>query len=374
MSPNAVNPLLRIAVGPTLLLVLQLQLGAPLAMLAPVFLVLLLTMPVQPPLSLMLKILAVVLLASFFQAFLGQLLERTGPGYWLLLWAVLLWSLSHLHDNAKDLVALLTMITALIVTVVHKQYGQPASGLPLLLGLNFLAAMVAYWLCLLLFPGDQAGIQADAAPDDQEPHQFGHLLVKASAVFLVVWALVGLQNSQSLLIGVTLASVLKDSNPLAGRHNAKQRLVTTAVGILHVLPVLALFLLEAPLWVTAVAAVACALQLASFTISRGCTYTEYQLLFTTYVMLLYQILNPSTAAAFEATLLRLATVLIAVVIGLLVLSSLSASNAGERTPAACRRLQPGRSFRTYLVAGLIRLPALGKKALARICRRQQTRI
>lgn len=332
----AANPLLRVAVGTLVPLFLLQYFEVPLPMLVSVFTVVMLTlMPGKPSVSVLLQLTAVVVVAALVQSAAGNLLGGTGTGTWLFLFAVLFYSLSRIHLNPKDVVGLMMMILGIVVTVLHFQYAMTLANLPWLLALAFISAIGVIYLMFWLFPGGELEVSADISWEVTPSHWL-KVLAKALFIMLIIFLLMDADSSQALLIVITLTSLIKDPNPLAGSHNARQRLWTTWLAVVYSLPLLIVFWLDMAWWLQMLLAVALALWLGAAATARKVSMAEYQLLMSGFVMLVYQVISHQGAASLTSSLMRLGSVIVAVLLGMLLLSLLSelGSQKPDRAKAA----------------------------------------
>ncbi|KIO38161.1 DUF2955 domain-containing protein [Shewanella sp. cp20] len=323
MFLSPANPIIRLVLGPLALLFYLWHQAAPLPILAPIFMVIFLTlMPSRPPLSMMLKLLLIVLFVSLGLVFIGGLLLDSPTGYLLFCWSLLFWSFYRSHKDAKDLLSTLMLIVVIIMTIMSKQLQAPIEVLPWLLLKSAVLALVLTYLSFLLFPGDEQDILPDETQADDSSTHMGSILFKTTAMTLVLAALIGIGSSQSMLIAITIGSMIKLADPKDHKSFKQNRLITTAVGILFTFPVMLTFTFGLPTWVVLGMAIFCGLQLACFAIRRSCPLSIYQLLFTNFVVLVYQIITHIGSDALYAQLVRLFSISIAVIIGGLLLSLL----------------------------------------------------
>ncbi|WP_428612615.1 DUF2955 domain-containing protein [Shewanella sp.] len=323
MFRSAANPIIRLVFGPILLLFYLWDQAAPLPVLAPVFMVLFLTlMPSRPPLNLMVKLLLVVMFVSFGLVFVGGMLLDTPAGYLLFCWSLLFWSFYRSHNDPKDLLSTLMLIVVIIMTVMSKQLQVSIEVLPWLLMVSALKALVLTYLIFFIFPGNDEDIHPDEIQENSSSTHMGVILLKATAMTIVLIALIGLGSSQSMLIAITIGSMIRLADPEDHQSFKQNRLVTTAVGILFTFPVMLAFAFGLPTWVVIGLALFSGIQLACFAIRRQCPQSIYQLLFTNFVVLVYQIISHLESDALSAQLVRLVSISIAVLIGTLLLNLL----------------------------------------------------
>lgn len=323
MFHSPANPIIRLVFGPLALLFYLWSQAAPLAILAPMFMVIFLTlMPSRPPMSLMLKLLLIVLFVSLGLVFIGGLLLDSPSGYLLFCWSLLFWSFYRSHNDGKDLLATLMLIVVIIMTIMSKQMQAPIEVLPWLLMKSAVLALILTYLSFLLFPGDEQDILPDETQADGSSAHMGTILFKTTAMTIVLAALIGIGSSQSMLIAITIGSMIKLADPKEHKSFKQNRLITTAIGILFTFPVMLTFAFGLPTWVVLGMAIFCGLQLAGFAIRRATPLAIYQLLFTNFVVLVYQIITHIGSDALYAQLVRLISISIAIIIGGLLLSML----------------------------------------------------
>lgn len=330
MYHSAANPIIRLVFAPTLLLFYLQYTGAPLPVLAPIFVVMFLTMmPSKPPINLLLQLLIILFFISFIVVTLGGLLVDSPTGFALFCWALLLLSYYRSHQNTKDILSTLTLMVVIIMAIMTKQMGIPATGLPWLMFEGFIIAIVVTSFSFLLFPGDEKDILPDDKTDTMTSATLGVVVFKATAMAVVLVALIGTATSQSMLIAITIGSMIK--TPLASEHQTfkRNKMVTTAIGILFTIPILLSFILNLSTWVVLGVTLFCGIQLACFAIRRQCRFSIYQLLFSNFTVLTYQIIKHQGADSLSAELLRLTSIAIAILIGALILNL---SNSVHSTP------------------------------------------
>jgi hypothetical protein len=321
MFHSAANPIIRLVFAPILLLFYLQYTGAILPILAPIFVVIFLTiMPAKPPISLLLQLLIILFFISFIVVSLGGLLVDSPVGFALFCWALLFFSYYRSHQNTKDILSTLTLMVVIIMAVMTKQMGIPADGLPWLMFEGLVIAIVVTSLCFLIFPGDEKDILPDDKHAEVTSAALGVILFKATAMGLVIAALIGTATSQSILIAMTISSMIK--TPLVSEHQTYKRnkLITTAIGILFTIPAMLLFTFQVSTWVVLGVTLFCGLQLAGYAIRRQCRLSIYQLLFTNFTVLTYQIIKHQGSDSLSAELLRLTSIAIAIFIGALILN------------------------------------------------------
>ena len=321
MFRNAANPVIRLVFFPLLLLFYLKYLGTALPILAPLFVVIFLTiMPAKPPLAILLKLLLVVVFVSFGVVSLGSVLLDSPSGYMLFCWSLLFLSFYRSHHDPKDILSTLVMLVVIIMTVITKQFEAPIDLLPLFMFQQAIIALVVTYLSFLLFPGNEKDILPDEHTDDGAHTHFALILFKATVMLLVLYVLVGIGTSQTILIAITISGMIKIPNLSDHRTFSQHRIVTTSIGILFTLPIMLMFTFGVAYWVIIGVAIFCGLQLACYAIRRGCRLSIYQMLFTNFIVLTYQIINAPDGGSFSAEFIRLVSIVIAVLIGALMLN------------------------------------------------------
>lgn len=321
MFRSAANPIIRLVFAPILLLFYLQYQGGDLPILAPMFVVIFLTlMPSKPPLSLLLKVLLMLFFVSFVVVFLGETLLDSPSGFALFCWSLVFWSYYRSHQNPKDILSTLTLIVVIIMAVMSKQMGLSVSVLPWLMFEGLGIAIVVTFLSFVIFPGDQRDILPDQKSDEPVSVHLALIVFKASAMSLVLVALIGTGSPQSMLIAITISSMIKMPIPEQHRTFSHNRLVTTATGILFTVPVMLLFMLDFPNWLVLAASLFCGIQLACYAIRCQCRLSIYQLLFTNFTVLTYQIIKNQGVESLSAELMRLLAIATAIFIGALILN------------------------------------------------------
>lgn len=321
MFRSPANSIIRLVFFPVILLFYQQHHGVALPMLAPIFVVIFLTiMPSKPPLSMLLKLFLVLMFVCFGVVFLGGLLIDTPTGYALFCWSMLFWCFYRSHHDPKDLISTLVIMVVIIMTVMSVQLGAPIDVLPWLMFKAFAVALIITYLSFLLFPGDEQDILPEETGNEGAKTHMGLIVFKATAMSLVLVALMGSGSAQSILIAITISSMIKIPNPDDHRTFSQTKIVTTAVGILFTLPLLLLYTFGVATWALLGVTIFLGLQLACFAIRRQCSLTIYQLLFTNFVVLAYQVIKHQGSESLSAEFMRLISIVISVLIGTLILN------------------------------------------------------
>ena len=321
MFRSAANPIIRLVLFPVLLLFYLQSSGDPLPILAPMFMVMFLTiMPSKPPLTMLLNLLVILFFVSFVLVFIGGVLKDTPTGYVLFCWALLFWAFYRSHSNPKDIFATLSLMVVIIMTVMNFQLGISTDFLPALMFKGMIIAIILTYISFLLFPGDEQDIKVDQTSKIGAQKNSALIAFKATAMCIVLFVLMATASSQSMLIAMTISSMIK--LPIASDHRiySENKIVTTAVGILFTLPVLMLFSFGVPTWVLIGVTLFCGLQLAGYAIRRQCRFSIYQLLFTNFIVLTYQVIKHQGVDSLSAEFLRLTSIVIAILLGVLILN------------------------------------------------------
>ncbi len=319
MFRSCVNPIVKIVFTPVLLLFYLKYTGHPMPILAPMFVVILLTtIPSRSSLNVVFQLVVVLLLVCVVVVFFARMFAGTPTGYALFVWGVMTWSYHRGHQNPQDIISTLSLIVLIIATVVSKQMEYPIDGVPVIIAQAFLLALATTFVVHFLFPGDQQDIK----PDEVSTGVHSALMVailKATAMCLVLVALISIGSSQTMLIAITISSMLK----LPLLHHQKdfvyQRLITTATGILFTLPTMFLYGFGAPSWVVMGVSLFLGIQLACYAIRRDAHATIYQLLFTNFIVITFQIIKNAGIDSFSNGFMRLVSISLAIFIGALIL-------------------------------------------------------
>ncbi|GAJ75017.1 LOW QUALITY PROTEIN: permease [Vibrio sp. JCM 18905] len=317
MFHSSANPIIRLVFTPILLLFYLQYSGAPTPFIAPIFVVIFLTlMPSKPPpFNMMLKLLVILSLLSFgIVTLAGALMSSPPSGFLLFTWSLLCWSYYRSHRDPKDIVSTLTLIVVLIIVVTSLQMGV-AAGIPWVLFTSFIVALVATYISFWLFPGgDEKDIQPDQTTLDGANEHIGLIVFKATALCVVLYALISSGSSQTLLIAITFGSMIKHPINQDSHSFGRYRIITTS-GSLFTIPCMLAVATGAPTYVVLGVTIFCGLQLACFAIRRQTHLTIYQLLFTNFTVLTYQIINNTGIESFSAQMTRFVSISIAIVLG-----------------------------------------------------------
>ncbi|MDF2153539.1 DUF2955 domain-containing protein [Vibrio sp. CAU 1672] len=321
MFRSAANPVIRLVFTPTLLLFYLASQGALVPVLAPMLVVIFLTiMPARPPMAMMLKLLAVILVVSFGVIVIGESLVDSPTGYGLFCWLMLFWSFYRSHKDPKDMLATLVLLFVIITCVVSLQFGISISSLPLLMLETFITALVATYTSFLLFPGDEKDILPDEQDMEGADLHLGLIAFKATALLLVLFALIGTGSSQAMLIAITIGSMIKIPVARDQRIFRNNRLTATTIGIMMTIPIMLVHSMGLPVWVTLGVTCFFGLQLACFAIRRQCRLSIYQLLFTNFIVLVSQIIAYQGSDPLSAEFTRLISISLSVLVATVLLN------------------------------------------------------
>ncbi|PMH41382.1 multidrug DMT transporter permease [Vibrio sp. 10N.286.49.B3] len=321
MFRSPANSVIRVVFFPILLLYYLQYSAAAMPILAPMFVVIFLTiMPSRPPLNMLLKLLLILVFISFGVVFFAGLLIDSPTGFGLFCWALLFLGFYRSHHDPKDFFATLLLMVVIIMVVMSIQFGAPLNGLPWLMFEGFITALVVTYLSFLIFPGDEQDILPETRVKEGAQTHIGIIAFKATMMGVALIALMGFGSSQTMLIAMTISSMIKLPSPTDYRIFSQNKIVTTSVGILFTLPVMMLFTVGVATWFLIGVSLFCGLQLACYAIRKQCRSTIYQLLFTNFVVLTYQIIKHQAADSLSAEFLRLISIVIAILIGSLILN------------------------------------------------------
>ncbi|GAA0787167.1 hypothetical protein GCM10009193_08200 [Shewanella aestuarii] len=247
-------------------------------------------------------------------------MHDTPTGYGLFCWGLFFWSFYRSHDNPKDIMASLISIVVIIMTVMNFQMGAQIDVLPWVMFKAFLIAIIVAYVSFWLFPGDEKDIAMDETHKEGAQTNLALIIFKATAMCLVLAVLIGVGSSQTILITLTISSMI--TIPIANDHRvfSYNKVVTTILGILFTLPIMLLSMCGLPTWVLIGVTIFCGLQLACYSIRKQCRFSVYQLLFTNFIVLTYQVIHHQGTDSLSAEFLRLLSVVIAILVGMLILS------------------------------------------------------
>ncbi|WP_208764149.1 hypothetical protein [Shewanella aestuarii] len=122
------------------------------------------------------------------------------------------------------------------------------------------------------------------------------------------------------MIAITISSILKIPMPEDHRTFSVNKIVTTVLGILFTVPIMLLYTFGISTWALLGITLFCGLQMACFAISRKCPLTLYQLLFTNFVVLTYQVIKHEGIDSLSAEFIRLMAIIVAILVGALIMN------------------------------------------------------
>ncbi|MBV7300718.1 DUF2955 domain-containing protein [Enterovibrio paralichthyis] len=316
------NALIRVAAFPVLLLFWQYVFGTDLPLLAPAMCAVFLTTTHEPPPLLMVILMGIVLAATaWVQGVLSIMLADYSLVYYSALFGVFFWCMYRTSENPQDLLAILLIVSTAMVAVFAKQKGIDVSSIPYALIKNiFIAGFVAY-LAYFLFPGGEplgeigSGTGAPAPPQEQ----VWQLLVKALAVMFTLIVAIETNMEQATIITVVVALIIKDPDPQVGHQYGIRRALTTYGSLIYALPALGLSLLEASTFAILGFALVFSLFMGIHAIKKKASYNAVQLLYTSYVVLVYYGLTTYGFGAINEDLVRFGSILLAALLGVMVL-------------------------------------------------------
>lgn len=225
----------------------EMQSGTSLPMLAPIFtVILLLLMPGRPPLGMLVKLLGVVVFCS---ALIGLMARLTGSNlfaFWLTMTALVVALFARLERNPADLVGLLGLIvTTMSLVLVQSDPSWPMAIAPLM-GTAIVKAIFWILLAFALWPRPWPSWPTPVAADTRPPSVL-QVLGKSAALLLAVALAIAAQDQSAILIGATLANLLRANDPTLTRTHARALLIANLLGALVALPlVLIIWLLPSP--------------------------------------------------------------------------------------------------------------------------------
>ncbi|GLS89501.1 hypothetical protein GCM10007916_05680 [Psychromonas marina] len=207
-----------------------------------------------------------------------------------------------------------------MMTVMNFQMGISTSFLPSLMFKGVIIAIIFTYLSFLLFPGDEQDIKADQTSKVGAQENVALIAFKATTMCIVLFVLMSTGSSQTMLIAITIVNIIKIPIAEDNRIYSQNKVITTVVGIFFTLPVLALFSFGVPTWVLIGVTLFCGLQLAGYAIRRQCSFSIYQLLFTNFTVLTYQVIKHQGITSLDAEFWRLLSIVIAILVSVLILN------------------------------------------------------
>lgn len=290
-------------------------------MIAPIFLVVFLSlMPSVPPFKMLLNVAVMLIVVSYSLIFIGELLIDSPTGYALYTWLILFAGAYRSHQNPKDILATLTVMIIVMMVTLQKQFHVDSIGFPLVLIAGVSIAVAVLYLSYYLFPGVDESFSKNNDVSATPTLNIKIIVLKATSIYLLLTALIGLGSAQTMLIAITFTNLIRLPHIDGHRDFIQRRIVTTFVGILFSVPVLLSFIFGAPLLVVLGLSLFCGIQLVCYAMRRNCDTAFIQLLMTNFIMLIYQIISHNNADSLSAELLRLTSITLAIVAGTIILN------------------------------------------------------
>lgn len=321
MSRRPPNALIRVAVFPVLLLFWQYQFGTDLPLLAPAMCAVFLTTTHEPPPLIMVVLMGGVLaVTGWIQGSMSVILADFPLVYYAALFGVFYWCMYRTSQNPQDLLAILLIVSTAMITVFSQQKGIEVSQIPYALLKNIFSAGFVAYLAYFIFPGGHPLADQGPAPGDASRVEHAwQLLLKTLAIILTLFISIKLNLVQSTIITVVVALIIKDPDPHVGHLYGLRRLLATYGSLLYAMPVLLLSVLDASIIATCGAAVVCSLLMGIHAVEKNASFNAVQLLYTSFVVLVYYGLTAYGFGGFNDDLVRFFSIVMAVVLGLMVL-------------------------------------------------------
>ncbi|EML0381239.1 DUF2955 domain-containing protein [Vibrio vulnificus] len=319
MFRSAANPLLRVAMFPVLLLFWQYVFGTDLPLLAPAMCVVFLTTTHEPPpLAMILVMGGILFITAWVQAFVSNLLIDYPQVYYLFLFGVFYWCMERTKKNSQDVLAILLIVSTAMIAVFTQQKGIDVEQIPFALLANiFIAGFVAY-LAYFLFPGGEpmaANVQGRTSTIRYTLDW--QTMAKTVLIMAVLVTTIRMDLEQSTIITIIVALVLKDPDPIVGHDYGIRRLITTYASVLYAIPPLVVSLFQVNLVGSMGAAIVSALFMGIHAIERKASFNSIQLLYSSYVVLVFYGITSTSISAIADDLVRFASVMLAVLLGIM---------------------------------------------------------
>ncbi|EIT6976769.1 DUF2955 domain-containing protein [Vibrio vulnificus] len=318
MYRSAANPLIRVALFPILLLFWQYVFGTDLPLLAPAMCVVFLTTTHEPPPPVMILVMGGILFATaWMQAFVSNLLIDYPHVYYLFLFGVFYWCMERTKENAQDVLAILLIVSTAMIAVFTQQKGINVEQIPLAILANiFIAGFVAY-LAYFLFPGgDPIAANAQGRTSTIRYTLDWHTVAKTVLIMAVLITSIRMDMEQSTIITLIVALVLKDPDPIVGHDYGIRRLLATYASVLYAIPPLVVSLFQVNLVGSLGAAMVSALFMGIHAMEKKASFNSIQLLYSSYVVLVFYGITSTSISAIADDLVRFASVLFAVLLGI----------------------------------------------------------
>ncbi|HAS8380645.1 TPA: DUF2955 domain-containing protein [Vibrio vulnificus] len=318
MYRSAANPLIRVALFPILLLFWQYVFGTDLPLLAPAMCVVFLTTTHEPPPPVMILVMGGILFATaWMQAFVSNLLIDYSHVYYLFLFGVFYWCMERTKKNTQDVLAILLVVSTAMIAVFTQQKGIDVEQIPFALLANiFIAGFVAY-LAYFLFPGGEpmaANVQGRTSTIRYTLDW--QTMAKTVLIMAVLVTTIRMDLEQSTIITIIVALVLKDPDPIVGHDYGIRRLITTYASVLYAIPPLVVSLFQVNLVGSMGAAIVSALFMGIHAMEKKASFNSIQLLYSSYVVLVFYGITSTSISAIADDLVRFASVLFAVLLGI----------------------------------------------------------
>lgn len=193
-----------------------------------------------------------------------------------------------------------------------------SSRLPFALLANiFIAGFVAY-LAYFLFPGGEpmaANVQGRTSTIRYTLDW--QTMAKTVLIMAVLITTIRLDLEQSTIITIIVALVLKDPDPIVGHDYGIRRLITTYASVLYAIPPLVVSLFQVNLVGSMGAAIVSALFMGIHAMEKKASFNSIQLLYSSYVVLVFYGITSTSISAIADDLVRFASVMLAVLLGIM---------------------------------------------------------
>ncbi|HAS8200581.1 TPA: DUF2955 domain-containing protein [Vibrio vulnificus] len=319
MYRSAANPLIRVALFPILLLFWQYVFGTDLPLIAPAMCVVFLTTTHEPPPPMMILIMGGILFATaWMQAFVSNLLIDYSHVYYLFLFGIFYWCMERTKENAQDVLAILLIVSTAMIAVFTQQKGINVEQIPLAILANiFIAGFVAY-LAYFLFPGGEPmAANAQGRTSTIRYTLDWHTVAKTVLIMAVLITSIRMDMEQSTIITLIVALVLKDPDPIVGHDYGIRRLLATYASVLYAIPPLVVSLFQVNLVGSLGAAMVSALFMGIHAMEKKASFNSIQLLYSSYVVLVFYGITSTSISAIADDLVRFASVMFAVLLGIM---------------------------------------------------------
>lgn len=230
---------LRLGLIPVVALACNLHWQLTLPFLIPLFSVILLMLaPQRLPLGVIIKMLVVVVVCSGLVCLLARMVGNQPIAYWLAMAALVVSAFGRLGRNPDDLPGLLMLIVSAMTMVLVQSQPVLLLELPLLMGGAFLIAYLWTLLAFAIWPLPTPPLAA--APAINGNNRPVLVLGKSVALLLAVGFAIWLQDSSAILIGATIANLLRASDPELTRMTSKPLLQANLLAAALAVPIIVL--------------------------------------------------------------------------------------------------------------------------------------